>query len=61
MTRAIFAASTASLTARMAGWTRDTLTPFEHELTEPMMSGSVKRFLAEIRGRLDDLEQELNQ
>ena len=61
MTRALFAARVASLTARMAGWTHDTLTPFEHELTEPALPGSVKRFIREIRERLDYLEQELGE
>jgi hypothetical protein len=60
LSRAQFAARLAQMTAFVAAWNRDALTPLTDQLNKPERTAAVERFIKEMRQRLKDLEWELN-
>lgn len=59
LTRATFALRLACISGTAANWCEDTLYPFGDELNNLENPDTVRRFIKEMRDRLDSLEKEL--
>lgn len=60
LTRAQFAAWITSLTLETSTWARDELIIMERRGNEPTRRENVEYFIHSMRGRLNDLERDLN-